>query len=79
MTRLVLEALVLLNCASFTTKLFAQASQTAPPVPLTPPSLNTTTVTCQINCDTPGNVLPELLRSCYCRRDEWGNGVFQCN
>ena len=52
MTRLVLAALVLLNCASFTTKLFAQASQTAPPVPLTPPSLNTTTVTCQINCDT---------------------------
>ena len=52
MTRLVLAALVLLNCASFTTKLFAQASQTAPPVPLTPPSVNTTTVTCQINCDS---------------------------
>jgi hypothetical protein len=52
MTRLVLAALVLLNCASFTTKLFAQASQTAPPVPLTAPSLNTTTLTCQINCDT---------------------------
>ena len=51
MTRLVLAALVLLNCASFTTKLFAQASQTAPPVPLTAPSVNTTTVTCQINCD----------------------------
>ena len=52
MTRLVLAALVLLNCASFTTKLFAQASQTAPPVPLTAPSVNTTTVTCQINCDS---------------------------
>ena len=52
MTRLVLAALVLLNCASFTTKLFAQASQTAPPVPLTAPSVNTTSLTCQINCDT---------------------------
>jgi hypothetical protein len=52
MTRLVLAALVLLNCASFTTKLFAQASQTAPPVPLTAPSVNTTTLTCQINCDS---------------------------
>jgi hypothetical protein len=52
MTRLVLAALVLLDCASFTTELFAQASQTAPPVPLTTPSLNTTTLTCQINCDT---------------------------
>jgi hypothetical protein len=49
---LVLAALALLNCASFTTLLFAQASQTAPPVPLTTPSLNTTTLTCQINCDT---------------------------
>ena len=39
MTRLVLVALVLPNCASFTTKLFAQASQTAPPVPLTAPSV----------------------------------------
>ena len=52
MTRLVLAALVLLNCASFTTKLFAQASQTAPPVPLTAPSVSTTTLTCQINCDS---------------------------
>ena len=52
MTRLVLAALVLLNCASFTTKLFAQASPTAPPVPLTAPSVSTTTLTCQINCDT---------------------------
>jgi hypothetical protein len=49
MTRIVLAALVLLNC---TTELFAQASQTVTPVPITPPSLNTTTLTCQINCDT---------------------------
>jgi hypothetical protein len=52
MTRLVLAALVLLSCASFTTKLFAQASQTAPPVPLRAPSVNTAIHTCQINCDT---------------------------
>jgi hypothetical protein len=52
MTRLVLAALVLLDCASFPTKLFAQTSQTAPPVPLTAPFVNTTTLTCQINCDT---------------------------
>ena len=52
MTRLVLAAIVLLNCASFPTRLFAQASQTAPPVPLRAPSVNTTIHTCQINCDT---------------------------
>ena len=52
MTRLVLAALVLLNCASSTTKSFAQTSQTAPPVPFRVPSVNTTSLTCQINCDT---------------------------
>ena len=52
MTRLGLPILVLLTCASLTTELFAQANQTSPPVPLVTPSLNTTTLTCQINCDT---------------------------
>lgn len=52
MTRIVLAALVLLSCASFATELFAQATQTVTPVPIIPPSLNTTTLTCQINCDT---------------------------
>jgi hypothetical protein len=52
MTRIVLVALVLLNCAAFGTEVFAQAGQTINPVPLTPPSVNTTTTTCQINCDT---------------------------
>ena len=52
MTRLGLSILVLLTCAVLTTELFAQANQTAPPVPLVAPSLNTTTLTCQINCDT---------------------------
>jgi hypothetical protein len=52
MTRIVLAALVLLNCAVFGTETFGQAGQTINPVPLTPPSVNTTTTTCQINCDT---------------------------
>jgi hypothetical protein len=52
MTRIVLTVLVLLNCAAFGTEVFAQASQTVNPVPITPPTLNTTTTTCQINCDT---------------------------
>jgi hypothetical protein len=47
-----LVAIVLLSCASFASELFAQASQTVTPVPITPPTLNTTTLTCQINCDT---------------------------
>jgi hypothetical protein len=42
----------LLICASFEPELFAQSNQTVNPVPITPPSLNTTTLTCQINCDT---------------------------
>jgi hypothetical protein len=49
MTRIVLAALVLLNC---TTELLAQAGQTVTPVPTAPPSLNTTSLTCQTNCDT---------------------------
>jgi hypothetical protein len=52
MTRLGLSILVLLCGASLATDLFAQANQTAPPIPLVTPSLNTTTLTCQINCDT---------------------------
>jgi len=52
MTRIVLAALVLLNCAAFATEVFAQANQVINPVPLTPPTVNTTTTTCQINCDT---------------------------
>src|SRR6266481_522566 len=52
MRRIVLAALVLLNCAAFGTELFAQANQTVNPVPITPPTLNTTTTTCQTTCDT---------------------------
>jgi hypothetical protein len=52
MTRLALATLVLLCGASVATELFAQANQTSPPVPLVTPTLNTTTLTCQINCDT---------------------------
>jgi hypothetical protein len=52
MTRIVLAALVLLNCTTFASEVFAQAGQTVNPVPITPPTINTTTLTCQINCDT---------------------------
>jgi hypothetical protein len=52
MTRIVLTALVLLDCVAFGTELFAQAGQTINPVPITPPTLNTATTTCQTNCDT---------------------------
>jgi len=52
MTRVMLAALVLLNCALFGTETFGQAGQTINPVPLTAPTVNTTTTTCQINCDT---------------------------
>ena len=60
MRRIVLAALVLLNCASFGTELFAQASQTVTPVPITPPTLNTTTTlaapssagACNLSCTT---------------------------
>ena len=61
MTRITLATLVLLNCVSFGTELFAQSNQVTNPVPLTPPSINTTTTTCQINCDT---VVMTCLNSC---------------
>ena len=52
MRRIVLVALGVLSCAAFATEVFAQAGQTVNPVPITPPTLNQTTLTCQINCDT---------------------------
>ena len=52
MTRIVLAALVLLNCAAFGTEVFAQAGQVTNPVPLAPPTVNTATATCRTNCDT---------------------------
>ena len=52
MTRIVLAALVVFGLAACATEVFAQAGQTVNPVPITPPTLNTTTLTCQINCDT---------------------------
>jgi hypothetical protein len=51
MPRIVQAALVLLSCALFATEVFAQSGQVTNPVPLTAPSVNTTTTTCQINCD----------------------------
>jgi hypothetical protein len=50
--RYVLAALMLLAGISLATDVFAQANQTSPPVPLVAPSLNTGTLTCQVNCDT---------------------------
>ena len=52
MTRIVLAALGVLSCTAFATEVFAQAGQTVNPVPITPTTLNQTTLTCQINCDT---------------------------
>jgi hypothetical protein len=52
MTRIGLAALVLLSCAVFATELSAQSNQVINPVPLTPPTVNTATTQCQINCDT---------------------------
>ena len=52
MTRIMLAVLVLLNCTAFATEVFAQSNQVTNPVPLTPPTVNTTTTTCQVNCDT---------------------------
>jgi hypothetical protein len=52
MKPIVLGALVLVTCVVFATELLAQASQTVNPVPITPPTINTTTLTCQVNCDT---------------------------
>lgn len=52
MKRIVPGTLVLVSCIAFATDLFAQANQTVNPVPITPPTINTTTTTCQVNCDT---------------------------
>jgi hypothetical protein len=53
MSKLVaLVGIVLLSWSSFETELFAQSNQTVTPVPIIPPTLNTNTLTCQINCDT---------------------------
>ena len=52
MTRMALAALALLSSAVFATEVAAQANQTINPVPLTPPTLNLTTTTCQTTCDT---------------------------
>ena len=62
MPRIVQAALVLLSCTLFATEVFAQSGQVTNPVPLTAPSINTTTTTCQINCDTVAMDLPEFLR-----------------
>jgi hypothetical protein len=51
MTRFVLAALGLLSCALFATELFAQSGQVTNPIPLTPPTVNTTITTCQTSCD----------------------------
>jgi hypothetical protein len=51
MTRIVLAALVLLNCATFGTEVLAQANQTVNPVPTPPPTINTATTTWQTSCD----------------------------
>jgi len=61
MPRIVQAALVLLSCTLFATEVFAQSGQVTNPVPLTAPSINTTTTTCQINCDT---VAMTCLNSC---------------
>ncbi len=52
MTRIALAALALLSSAAFATEVAAQPGQTINPVPLTPPTLNLTTPTCQTTCDT---------------------------
>jgi hypothetical protein len=51
-TRMALAALALLSSAVFATEVAAQAGQVINPVPLTPPSVNLTTTTCQTTCDT---------------------------
>ena len=58
MTRFVLAALVLLSCAVFATELSAQSGQVTNPVPLTPPSVNTTITTCQTTCDVQNSCVP---------------------
>ena len=53
MKRIALALVVIaIGCTTFGADLFAQSNQTAPPVPLTAPTINTTTLQCQISCDT---------------------------
>jgi len=52
MTRIALAAVALLSSAVFATEVAAQSGQVTNPVPLTPPTLNLTTTTCQTTCDT---------------------------
>ena len=53
MTRfMMLGLIVVLTCALPATELFAQAGQTVPAVPQRAPSIDTTSFTCRINCDT---------------------------
>jgi hypothetical protein len=52
MMRIMPAVSMLLACSWFGTEALAQAGQVAPPVPLRVPSVNTTTLSCQINCDT---------------------------
>jgi hypothetical protein len=47
-----LVGIAVLSWALSGAALFAQSNQTVTPVPIIPPTLNTTTLTCQINCDT---------------------------
>src|SRR5262249_49139578 len=53
MTRIALAAVALLSSAVFATEVAAQSGQVTNPVPLTPPTLNLTTTTCQTTSDTP--------------------------
>ena len=52
MTRFMLGLIVVLTCALPATELFAQAGQTVPAVPQRAPSIDTTSSTCRITCDT---------------------------
>ena len=53
MIRCMLGLMVVLTCAVVpATELLAQAGQTVPAVPQRPPSIDTTSFTCRINCDT---------------------------
>jgi hypothetical protein len=53
MIRCMLGLLIMvLTCVLPATELFAQAGQTVPAVPQRPPSIDTTSFTCRINCDT---------------------------
>ena len=52
MPRIVQAALVLLSCTLFATEVFAQSGQVTNPVPLTAPSINTTTTTFLLESDS---------------------------